>query len=135
LNGWGFERRATYIVDQYNGKGGNIRAYSLPSEGVGAGARPVGALCRGGDGVCEGGDDKQECGEQHRETGHVDADARSEEDASWVRAGCGLVGRGKRVQGFKKRDTVLVANAVPASRQGCHPKRPNPVSANTGPEF
>lgn len=44
----------TYIVDQYNGKGAGIGAYSLPSEGVGAGARPVGVQPRRRDGVCKG---------------------------------------------------------------------------------
>jgi len=61
----------TYIVDEHNGKGGGIGAHSLPSEGVGAGARPVAARPRRRDGVCKGRGDNEERGKKQRAE-HVD---------------------------------------------------------------
>ena len=80
-------REATYIVDEHNRKGGGISAYSLPSDGLGAGARPVDALPRRCDGDCKGRGDKEEGGEQ-REAEHVDG-WECEGAASGLRMGWG----------------------------------------------
>ena len=70
----GPERRATYLVDQYNGEGAGVGVYSLKDDGIRAGARPGGILPRRGDEVCKGRGGKQNSSKE-RETAHVDARA------------------------------------------------------------
>lgn len=112
----------TYIVDKHKGKGVGVSGYSLPSEGVGASARPGSVQFRGRDGICKGRGDNEERGKQQTE--HVDVDGCEGEDEDEDEDE-GKVGR-------KKRDEGETEDGTGGLKSQRHAVKPNAQSGVAG---